>query len=105
MNHRIEYLIATNREDGYDRHDSKSLFDLVKFLDSNYNLKSPILTLSPTGTFRCTWKGSDHYFAAEFFGGGVIRYVVFFKLASGKMLRYNAVSDLKFVEVIVSQLW
>ena len=105
MNNRIEYLIETNREEGYDKHDPKSLFDLIKFLDSNYKLKSPIITLSPTGTFRCTWKGSDHYFAAEFFGSNIIRYVAFFKLSSGRMLRYNAISDTTYVEVIVSQLY
>ena len=105
MNNRIEYLIQTNRAEGYDKHDPKSLFDLIKFLDANFTLKQPSLTLSPTGTFRCTWKGDDHYFAAEFFGSDIIRYVVFFKLASSKMLRYNGVSDSTFVVDIVSQLY
>lgn len=97
-----------NREDKYSnlytKSDSKSLFNLIRFLDSNFNLKKPSLTLTPTGTFRCIWRNSDYYFAAEFYGSDIIRYVACFKLESGEMLRYNAVSDIQFVVTIVSQL-
>lgn len=108
MFNRITDLIEMNREDVYSnlytKPDSKSLFDVVRFFDTNFNLKIPILTLSPVGTFRCTWQNSDYHFAAEFYGSDIIRYVAFFKLESGKMLRYTSISDISFVVSIVSQL-
>ena len=105
---RITCLLETNREDKYSnlytKPDPKSLFDVIRFFDSNFNLKPPSLTLSPQGTFRCTWKDVDYHFAAEFYGGDIIRYVAFYKLVSGRMLRYAAISDISFVVTIVSQL-
>ena len=101
---RITHLIETNKEEGVSRTDPKSLFDLTKFLDSHYNFKSPSLTLTPHGTFRCTWKDDDYNFAVEFFGNDIIKYIFSVKLASGKILRLKDVADIKFVETLISQI-
>lgn len=98
---RITELIITNKEEMGSKINSKSLFELIKFLDKCFYFDKPSITIVPSGNFRCIWR--NYYFAVEFLGKEEIQYVFFIKLSSGKTLRLNSKDDIKFAISIISQ--
>ncbi len=98
---RITELLIINKKEFGSKINSKSLFELIRFLDECFYFDKPSITIVPFGNFRCVWK--DYYFAVEFLGNEEIRYVFFVKLWSGKTLRLNSKGDVEFAVSVISQ--
>ena len=71
--------MAMEEEAGlWDASSGESLRKMLMFLESVPELRQPVVTITPAGTFRAEWTlGSDSHFAIDFLPDGQVRFVVF----------------------------
>jgi hypothetical protein len=76
---RLTKLLAARREEeGWEDASSESLRHLLLFLETNWNLRRPVITVTPSATFRAQWTNSvDEHLALNFLSDGQVRFVVF----------------------------
>ena len=77
---RLERLVDASREE-YPRQEPlspRSLQDFLFFIQSNQNVSYPSVVLTQGGNIRAEWhRARNRFFAAEFLGDGMVRYVLF----------------------------
>lgn len=77
---RLEFLVDTMKEDGesWNEDSHESLRTMLLFLQTVPHFRYPVVTVTPSATFRAQWTvGSTRHFAVDFLPDGQVRFVVF----------------------------
>ena len=77
---RLEFLLEVleEEEETWAEDSADSLRQMLLFLRSTPDLRSPTVTITPSATFRAEWQaGQNRHLAVDFLPDGQVRFVVF----------------------------
>jgi hypothetical protein len=77
---RLEFLLETmeEEEEEWSEDSSQSLRRMLLFLNNVPNFRYPVVTITPSATFRAQWTaGAKRHFAVDFLPNGQVHFVVF----------------------------